>query len=192
MEDVSRVLLERWQQGDEQAAADIFDRYVNRLIALARSKLGDRLRRRVDAEDVVQSVYRSFFRRAAEGAYQLDEGDNLWRLLATITVNKLRKRHRHHTAQKRSIDEEISVGGSSGAWQISPLVVAHDPTSDEAVALIDELQFVLERLEPVHREIVELRLNGHDLAEISEQTSRTERTVRRVLERFSGDLKARM
>src|ERR1700679_4129725 len=54
-------LLARWRAGDQQAATEMFHRYANRLILLARSRLSPRLSHRVDPEDVVQSAYRSFF-----------------------------------------------------------------------------------------------------------------------------------
>src|SRR5437660_980299 len=46
-------LYHLWQGGDEQAARVLFERYADRLVALARRRLGQRLARRVDAEDVV-------------------------------------------------------------------------------------------------------------------------------------------
>ena len=57
----SLVLLERFRGGDDLAAAEIFDRYFQRLTALARSRLSPRLAQRTDPEDIVLSVYRSFF-----------------------------------------------------------------------------------------------------------------------------------
>ncbi len=87
--DESIELLSRVRQGDEQAASDLFDRYVERLIKLARSRLSAKLQRRVDPEDVVQSAYRSFFSHAQDGRYQLHKSGDLWRLLAAITVNKV-------------------------------------------------------------------------------------------------------
>ncbi len=62
----SRELLEQFLAGQGEAATAIFERYVERLLALARTRLGARLRRRVDPEDVVQSAYRSFFLHAQD------------------------------------------------------------------------------------------------------------------------------
>jgi hypothetical protein len=58
--------------------------YANRLIALARSRLSSKLAGRIDPEDVVQSVYRSFFAEARAGRYHLDRGGDLWRLLVAM------------------------------------------------------------------------------------------------------------
>src|SRR5262245_50887646 len=76
------------RNGDETAAAEIFERFTGRLIGLARSRLDQRLQGKVDPEDVLQSVYRSFFVRHRDGKFKLESWDNLWSLLAQITVRK--------------------------------------------------------------------------------------------------------
>ena len=76
----------RLTEGDEDAAAEVFGRYANRLIHLARSRLDGRMRRKMDPDDVVQSVFRSFFVRQADGQFELEGWDNLWSLLARITL----------------------------------------------------------------------------------------------------------
>src|SRR5689334_7407570 len=67
----SLVLLERFRRGHERAAAEIFDCYFQRLAGLARSRLSPRLASRTDPEDIVLSVYRSFFSGARRGRYAL-------------------------------------------------------------------------------------------------------------------------
>lgn len=186
MDEHTGVLLQRWQEGDERAAADIFDRYVHRLIALARTRLDDDLRKRVDPEDVVQSAYGSFFRRAAEGAFEVEESGDLWRLLATITINKLRKQYRFHTARKRSIYQERSHVDANQREVAQ--AVSNAATPDEAMVLIEVLDEVLSTLDQSQRLIVEMRMAGWDVAEIALESKRTERTVRRVIDRFGKRL----
>jgi hypothetical protein len=53
-------LLARFRAGDERAAEELFPRFAERLIAVAKARLSAKLARRVGAEDVVQSAYRSF------------------------------------------------------------------------------------------------------------------------------------
>src|SRR6185312_13260850 len=105
----SLVLLERFRGGDDSAAAALFARYFERLTLLARSRLSARLARRTDPEDVIQSVYRSFFVGVREGRYSLGRGGDLWRLLASITKRKLLRQVRHQHADCRSIDLECSL-----------------------------------------------------------------------------------
>ena len=80
------ALVERLAVGDEAAAHDVHARYTPRLVALARDRLPAAVRARTDPESVVQSVYRSFFNRAHDGDFALGDWDDLWGLLARITV----------------------------------------------------------------------------------------------------------
>ena len=104
MDDESVRLLELVRDGDSSAAEALYHRFVERLITLAKSRLSKRLTRRVDAEDVVQSVYRSFFVGAQDGRYNIERAGDLWRLLAAITVNKVLRQAEFHGQQKRDVD----------------------------------------------------------------------------------------
>src|SRR5262249_1915459 len=64
-------VMARLRAGDEDAARQVFQRFVHRLVGLARVRLGRDLRRRVDPEDVVQSAYKSFFLRYEEGRVEV-------------------------------------------------------------------------------------------------------------------------
>src|SRR5262249_23616615 len=64
-------LMSRLHQGDQEAARRIFQTFSQRLIALARSRLHGPIRAKADPEDVMASVFKSFFRRNAEEAFHL-------------------------------------------------------------------------------------------------------------------------
>src|SRR5438270_67767 len=69
---------------------------------VARFRLVDpRLRRQLDSMDICQSVLASFFVRASLGEYALETPDDLLRLLAAMTRNKLAFQARHQKAAKR-------------------------------------------------------------------------------------------
>jgi len=55
--------LARLHGGDDAAAQELFGRFAHQLIALALRHINAGLRHKVDPEDVVQSMYKSFFRR---------------------------------------------------------------------------------------------------------------------------------
>jgi RNA polymerase sigma-70 factor (ECF subfamily) len=181
-------LMVRLRQGDEEAARHIFQEYAERLIALARSRLGQRLRQKVDPEDVLQSVYRSFFTRHARGQLQLDGWDGLWGLLTIITLRKCGRWVERFTSQKRSMAAEVALGGDadSSAWE----AVARDPTPVEAAILAETVEDLIQGLEGRERDIVTLGLQGCTVAEISAQVGRTRRTVQRVLKRVQDHLLA--
>lgn len=184
----SAELLSRFRAGDERAAEQLFNRFAARLIALAGSRLSEKLARRLDAEDVVQSAYRSFFRGARDGRYVLQRSGELWPLLVSITLHKLQHQAERHTAGKRGIDREAAADSVDSCHGLSALALARDPSPLEAAALADEVEALLRHLEPRHRSILELRLQGHNLEEIATEEHCSERTVRRVLEQVKGML----
>src|SRR6516165_12739042 len=96
-------LVGRLRNGDPQAAEEIFTRYAQRLTFLAEQQLSRKLAARLDGADVVQSVFRTFFRRSAAGEFRIDSSAELWRLLVQITLRKARAYGRQHTAEMRNV-----------------------------------------------------------------------------------------
>ncbi len=171
----SRELLDLYQNGHDQAATVLFDKYAKRLIALARSRIGPKLKRRIDADDVVQSAYRSFFAHARDDDYQLKRAGDLWRLLASITLHKLYGQVEKHTAAKRSVDHEDATDLPDES------VRTPEPTPAEVIALCEDMQLVIRGLSPNERLVLIARLQGQDVAQIASNTKKSERTVRRLL-----------
>ncbi|OAI38639.1 hypothetical protein AYO40_06465 [Planctomycetaceae bacterium SCGC AG-212-D15] len=187
-DDESGKLVERWRQGDQDAAAALFRRYAERLIGLARSRLSARLNGRVDPEDVVQSAFRSFFVETREGRHDFEHGGDLWRLLVTMTLHKVQHQVERHTAGKRAVQREQAFGGEDSLLGLQAEVLTREPSVVEAVALADELEALMQGLEPLQRRMLELRLQGHNLEEIAVQTHRSQRTVCRVLDQVKDHL----
>jgi len=181
-------LLVRWRRGDQNAAAELYHRYARHLIALARSRLSTEAARRIDPEDVVQSVYRSFFVAARDGHYQIHNGDGLWYLLVTITMNKLRDQIERLGTRKRAMQRERSFGSEESLFGIEGQRFARDPSPAEAAALIEQLEQVMRALEPVQCRMFEMRLQGHSVADIAVATQRCEQTVRRLLGKIKAQL----
>jgi len=63
-----------------------------------------------------------------------------------------------------------------------------EPTPDEAAVLAETVTGLLRQLNGDERTIVELSLQGYSTQEISEQTGRAERSVRRLRERVRKHL----
>jgi len=180
-------LMARLRAGDEDAAAQVFHRFAQRLIGLARSRLDRRLRPKMDPEDVLQSVYRSFFRRHAGGQLQVSGWDSLWSLLTVITVRKCGRWLKRFHTDRRDISAEVPspAGGAAAAgWE----GLAREPTPLEAAMLAETVADLLRGRDEREREIVTLTLQGADMAEIAAQVGRTRRTVQRVLKRVKEEL----
>lgn len=171
-------------------AGAVFERFSRRLIGLARGHLNARLQYKVEPEDVVQSVYKSFFLRYGEGALAAEGWEGLWGLLTTITLRKCADRARFHRAERRDINRELPLGqpasgaaGADGEGAVGWLEAAgREPTPDQAAVLAETVEGLLRPLASDERTIVELSLQGCSTQEISEQTGRAERSVRRIRE----------
>jgi RNA polymerase sigma-70 factor (ECF subfamily) len=173
--DTSVELWRRYTSGDGDAAEAIYARYAERLFALARRRISQRLGRRIDAEDVAQSAWRSFFVRGRGGAFRIERSGDLWRLLATITAKKVLGQVEFHRSQMRDIHRE---------WAPPAELLermARGPSPDEIAAAGDQLQSTLCRLSPEQRAALEMRLEEFTYEEIARRLGRTERTVRRWL-----------
>lgn len=184
-------LLNRWREGDQEAATELFDKYVKRLCALARSRLSNRMQRRVEPEDIVQSAYRSFFRHA-EDRYELEKPGDLWRLLAAITVSKVRGQVEFHSAQKRGIYLEQSVKSDGSVIHVSPEAVAEDPSPEEAAAVTEEVTNIIRELDDFGRTVFELSMQNQSIEQIAETVERSQRTIRRTLQNIRESLEKKL
>lgn len=81
-----RSWLDDLLRGVPECELGVVEKYSARLVELAEHCLPDRIRRRVDPEDVVQSVYRSFFKRLRGGEFSFEDSHDVWRLLTVITA----------------------------------------------------------------------------------------------------------
>ncbi len=181
----TKNIFEQIERGDDDAAAIIFNRYVERLVLLARANLSNKMRQKVDAEDIVQSAFRSFFLRARQGRFTIERSAELWGLLVAITRNKLLKTVERYHQQKRRIDAEQPLAGLEATSE-------DEPTEEEAIALIDEVELLMQGISPLHRHMLEMRLQGQSIAEIAENVERSERSVRRFLRDFRQSLEGRL
>jgi RNA polymerase sigma-70 factor (ECF subfamily) len=185
--DSDRALLERFQHGDGSAAAAIYERYADRLRVVTEARRDRDLAGRLDADDIIQSAFCSFFRRAAEGSYQVSAGEELWSLLVSITLNKLRSAGDYHRARKRDSRATTSADAA--------LAATADVRTQDARALAELRWLIAEILEPLpdtQQQMIHLRLEGHEVGEIADRTGRSKRTVERNLHDFRQALAARL
>jgi RNA polymerase sigma-70 factor (ECF subfamily) len=174
-----RSLLRRFRGGQPSAATELYLRYADRLRSLAAGQCASDLAPRVDAEDIVQSVFRTFFRRAARGQYDVPEGEDLWKLFLVIALHKIRSTATFHRAAKRDVRATATglLDAPAGKHFAAP-----DETALATLHLvIDEL---LDALPASMRAIVELRIEGHEVEEIARRTERSRRSVERALQEF--------
>jgi RNA polymerase sigma-70 factor (ECF subfamily) len=177
-------VMARLRAGDQDAARDIFERFVRKLVRLARGQFDAVLRRKVDPEDVVQSAFKSFFLRYGAGKLEVRDWGNLWGLLTMITLRKCLDRVEYHRAECRDVQREAAA--QPGAEEAQPWwqAVAREPTPGEAAILVETVEQLLRDLDAQRRTILEMSLQGYTTQEICERLCMAERSVRRVRERI--------
>jgi RNA polymerase sigma-70 factor (ECF subfamily) len=180
-----RSLLRRFRRGQADASTALYLRYAERLRRLAAAQSSPALAQRVDPEDIVQSVFRTFFRRANLGHYTVPDGEEIWKLLLVIALNKIRTTGAYHRAAKR--DVRRTSGGAAFDRSLDS-----EPGQDESALNLLRMvvEEILENLPAAHRQMVELRIEGHEVAEIAAAVQRSKRSVERVLQDFRRQLDA--
>ncbi|HEY3788963.1 MAG TPA: sigma-70 family RNA polymerase sigma factor [Urbifossiella sp.] len=171
------TLIRRYRGGDDAAATSLFLRYAHRLRALAKEYCTGPYARRFDADDIVQSVFRTFFQGVRRRGYDVPPDGELWGLLMVLAMNKIRNLVDFHRAGKRAVQQTSSVTDLDQAS-----ILAADENAAAFLRLVLEEQ--LEGLPETNQDIVRLRIEGHEVAEIAKRTGRSQRTVERVLQDF--------
>lgn len=178
-------LLRRLREGSEDAATQLYLRYAQRVRDLARFECSPDLSRRFDEDDIVQSVFSSFFRGVGQGYYSIPAGDELWKLFLVIALNKIRAKGAFHRAAKR--DVRLTSGGEYLDESKAP-----PPQADETAHAFLKLVVaeMMESLPAAQRQMIGLRIEGYEVADIAARTQRSKRTVERVLQEFRTRLAA--
>jgi hypothetical protein len=189
------LLVEQMRSSDpatrEAAARQIWQRHFPRLLTLACQHLDQRLKRRTDEQDVLQSMYASFCFRQQRGDFSMDDRSDLWRLLVTMTLNKTRKAAEKQRSQRRDYRREANVGGAAGAGENDSftddeaLAQMEDssPSPAEAAELTEELERRMKALPEALQQIALWKLEGYSNEDIAgpDKLKCTVRTVERKL-----------
>ena len=180
--------LDGLREGDDDDIGQLWDRYFQRLVRLAGTRLPGHARRAVDEEDVALSAFQSFCERARQGQFpNLANRDDLWRVLFAITVRKAIGVVRHQTRQKRGggrVLGESGLGDGEGRPEHGlASFLSREPTPDDAAELADQLDTLFARLnDETLRVIAFQKLQGLSSEEIATSLGVSARTVDRKLQ----------
>ena len=182
--------LDKLTHRDSRAAENLWNRYIQRLVRLARTRLRASPRRAADEEDVAVNAFASFCNGVEEGRFaKLDDRDDLWKVLVVLTERKAVDLIRREGAQKRgggdvrgesALDAQRDIESpGAGVSQIPDDV----PTPAFAAAFAEQLERSLAMLEDdALRRIARDRLYGYTNKEIAKRLDVSLRTVERGLQ----------
>jgi RNA polymerase sigma-70 factor (ECF subfamily) len=177
-------LVAAYKAGSETAAHNLFDRYCEKLMRLARRRIGHRMASRIDPEDPVQSAFRTFFARVRSDQFTFEGESDLFKLLVRLTVNKTLRQIAHHRAAKRDPAREAGQGPDEHG--LLNQIIAAEPQPLVQVAVMEEFERFLTQLPEFDRKVLELKFEGYTTAEIAGKLGSYDRKIRRVFERAAA------
>jgi DNA-directed RNA polymerase specialized sigma24 family protein len=180
--------LGQLRAGDRTAARHLWERYFRLLVSRARAALANAPRRVADEEDVALSAFDSFCRGAEQGRFpNLDDRDDLWRLLLRLTDCKAAHLLRDQNCLKRGggkVVTEADLVGPDAEREAPGLeaVIGAEPTPELAASVAEEYRRLLDGLgDNELRSIAVWQMEGHTVEEIAAKMGRSARTVARKL-----------
>ena len=175
---VFEELIRRVRAWDQEAAAELVRRYEPAIRRAVRVRLADaRLGNLIDSMVICQSVFRSFFVRAASSQYELETPEQVLKLLTAMARNKLASQARKQHARRRD-NRRASAIGDEGSRLVAP---GDSPSA--AIVVRDLQREVRRRLAPDEWRLLELKNQGHDWAAIAAQVGGVAETLRKQLAR---------
>jgi RNA polymerase sigma factor (sigma-70 family) len=173
-------LIRRVRAGEQEAATALvrhFEPLVHKPIRLFLNNF--QLHRVLDVADISQTILANFFTRAAAGEFQVDDADQLLRLLVTMARNKVRDEARKYQAQRRDrrrLQEPYSGGDLD-------VLAASEPQPSRVVAGNELLREVYRRLSDEERRLAEQRAQGDNWSDIAAEQGSTAEALRKKLAR---------
>jgi DNA-directed RNA polymerase specialized sigma24 family protein len=166
----------------DAAQQELWGRYFDRLVALARARLVGAPRGAEDEEDVALSALNSFFGGVERRRFPaLEDRDNLWSLLASITARKAINQRKRQMAAKRGGGMQL---GTSQREVVARLV-DDALTPAHIAAMSEQCRRLMQALnEPTLERIARSKLEGYANEEIAQQLGVALRTIERKLNRI--------
>ncbi len=195
-DETARLVMEA-QKGNSDALNELFQRYHQTMVDVARRKLGPRLRLKEDPDDLAQTTFREATRDFQH--YQYRGEGSLLRWLVQILQNKIRDKAEFYSAGKRDLSRERNIETrTEDDSTLLPREVTSDEMSVTQVVQRGEnyeiLREAIDDLSPDHRAaITYVFFEGLSLREAGERMDgKTEDAVRMMLRRAETKLGDRL
>jgi RNA polymerase sigma factor (sigma-70 family) len=171
------------QEGDHGAAQWIWDRYGSDMLRVARQRLERSADRTADEEDLVQSAFHSLCRGAQEGQFaEVQDRDELWRLMVVITARKAINRMQHQRRHKRLPTKLAARIQQQADFELADLIDS-EPTPEFAADMDEACARLLDSLEDKSlQRIVLYKMQGYSHEEIARRMRCVPRTISRKLQ----------
>ncbi|TWT98053.1 RNA polymerase sigma factor RpoE [Botrimarina colliarenosi] len=175
--------IDRVKAGDSAAANRLWQHYFARLVRAVRARMRGQNAGVSDEEDIVLSVFDSFYDAAEKGRFpDLSDRDDLWRLLMRMAARKVIDKRRRDQRQRRGGQVKIHSFGDAGDDEQVIEAIGDEPSPEMVLMMQESLQQLFSHLGVGKlAEIAGAKLEGHTNAEIARRFGCSERTIERRL-----------
>lgn len=163
--------------------------YVPQLIRLAEKNMSRPLQVRVGAEDLANSVVKSVFRAFSEGKLSVSVEDDaqFWKYLVVVSLNKIRKKARDHSAAKRNISLDQPL--SDIEFLIKETRAPSDDEGEQVASVLNQLE---SELDEEGRIILQGKLEGEPNRVIAAKLKQGEGVSTKTVTRRWNEIQARL
>ncbi len=180
--------IELVKAGDSIAANRIWQHYFDRLVRAVRARLTGQNRAVSDEEDIVLSVFESFYNAAENGRFpDLSDRDDLWQLLMRMAARKVVDKRRHDLRQRRggnvrlhSLDQTDENQSEEDGRVIE--AIGNEPSPEMVLMMQEAVEQLFSHLGVGQlRDLAGAKLEGYTNAELAQRFGCSERTIERRL-----------
>lgn len=171
------------KEGDSAAANQIWQHYFDRLVRSVRRRMNGQNRAISDEEDIVLSVFDSFYAAAEKGRFpDLSDRDDLWRLLLRMAGRKVIDKRRHDRRQRRGGDVRIHSLNADGEDDSVIEAIGNEPSPEMVLSMQESVEKLFSHLGVGHLcDLAGAKLEGYSNAELAQRFECSERTIERRL-----------
>jgi RNA polymerase sigma factor (sigma-70 family) len=174
------VLMCRVREGSPDAICELIRKYEGYIRRAVRRTMDSKLRSKFDSMDFVQLAWRSFF-RAPRHAQRIETCRDFIAYVSTVARNKVLMEGRHRRTRKCDVRREVPLDSENGR------AVAREPEPVDAAIALERLEQLLMSQSPLHRKIIELRLQGNTFLEIGTKLNIDLHTAQRFISRLGSE-----
>lgn len=185
IDSTSMEIITGFLEGDSNAISEVYTRFINQLTFKAEKHIPDKFKAKIVPVSIVNSVIQSFieineYKKQKYESYQIRSWDQLYGLLATMTMRKAMNRVRSLNTIKRS--------GDSATSEQLEIIESRTPSPQEEAEFGELMTKLLNDFSPLEYDILQARMSGQTVELIAHEKGYLAKSVKSTIKRLQRKL----